>query len=110
MKSEDYKRFEKEFLKDLKVKLCKFAFLKNNENLNDKMRQDYTNLKKELRLLGSACNSLTKIEVSILQKYYVDCKTMQIVADEVGYSTYYCSRIKVKAIKKLLYLIEGVEN
>ena len=102
MKEKDYRLVEKN-LKEVSLLIRKINYLKNIEgDLNEINR-----CRKILNGYMCALKSLDKTELMIIKGIYFENKTLTQISEELNYSYCYCSRIKSRAIRNLIYFDFG---
>lgn len=101
MKEKDYRLFEKKLREvcSLRARIDYLAL--RNENNNDIKKA-----KSEIEFLEAAITHLNKSEQEIIKGIYFEGRSLPDMSLKLGYSSSYCSRLKVIAVKKLMNIMD----
>lgn len=105
MKEKDYRLFEK--------KLKEVSLLESKINYLSSVGRDLEEIGRYKRILSGyvyALRTLNDLEYKIVKGMYFDHKSLLQISREVNYSYCYCSRTKVRAVKKLMYVMAFGES
>lgn len=73
------------------------------EDLNAEINRMQVEAEYQMLYIQVKLNSLTVLQIRVLQLYYIECKPLIEVAREMGYSVEGIRKLKYKAIKKYAY-------
>lgn len=104
VKDESYREVEKK-LRNLKKEEVKLEYYYRYNYVQVSSVCEMEKLKENVKALRSAINSLDKIQRDLIIKYYVENKSLLSISEELGYSLSYCSRMKSKAVRTLVYIM-----